>query len=403
MVRIRKGFPRSLLLLVVTWMIAQNGCSNSVPGSAARQLEKELAGPTKFDKVSSNQVPNASDGGKSQGLSTIHQNLQGRIAKALEDNLANRLLTAQTNAAWQIMHGVIAYGDRLPLELDGKRSNTLEFLLGGGLVNGWELAPGDKLPSTGKMGLKARLEPGSYIGQGHVDQWLAILAQADIPLSRKVEARSKEFTVLDWARQAQWDVSDNPVLEYSWTIIALTRYFPDEQSWIAKDGKTWTFEPLAKFESEQDLGQSPCGGMHRLMGLAHAVQFRKRHQGEMTGGWKLAEDKVDVSIDTIRRFQNKDGTFSTNHTERPGTSADLSTMISSTGHTLEFLAFALPQNELEEDWIVRAADRLCMMLEVARDADLDCGGLYHALNGLRLYYQRRYQPWSPSELLNVGG
>jgi hypothetical protein len=404
MVRIRKGFSRSLLLLVATWMIAQFGCSNSVPSSAARQLDNELARPAEMVAGSRGQTSSSSSfskGSSSQNLAAIHQNLQQRIAKVLDDNLSLRLLSAQTNAAWQIMHGVIAYGDRLPLEIAEKRGNTLEFLLGGGVVNGWELAPGDDLPSTGKQGLKARLEPGSYIGQGHVDQWLAILAQADVPLTRKVEARGKEFTVLDWARQSQWDVSDNPVLEYSWTIIALTRYFPDEQSWTAKDGKTWTLEPLAAFESKQDLGQSPCGGMHRLMGLSHAVQFRKSHQGEITGGWKLAEEKVDESIEKIRRFQNKDGTFSTNHTERPGTSADLSTMISATGHTLEFLSFALPRNQLEEDWIVRAADRLCMLLEVSQDADLDCGGLYHALNGLRLYYQRRYQPWSPSESLNA--
>ncbi len=403
MVRIRKGFSRSLLLVLLTWMIAQNGCSDSVSRSAARQLEKELENSPQLVSGSSSQPSISTKHPSGQDIGKIHFNLQRRIAKVLDENLSLRLLSAQTNAAWQIMHGVIAYGDRLPLELDAKRGNTLEFLLGGGLVNGWELAPGDHLPSTGRTGLKARLEPGSYIGQGHVDQWLAILAQADIPLNRRVEARAKEFTVLDWARQAQWDVPDNPVLEYSWTIIALTRYFPDEQTWTAKDGKTWTFEPLAAFESKQDLGQSPCGGMHRLMGLSHAVQFRQRHQGEITGGWKLAEDKVVDSVDKIRRFQNNDGTFSTNHTERPGTSADLSTMISSTGHTLEFLSFALPREQLEEDWIVRAADRLCVLLEVSREADLDCGGLYHALNGLRLYYQRRYQPWSPSESLYVGG
>ncbi len=404
MVQIRKGSSAILLLFVFTWMIAQSGCSESVSSSAARQLKRELAGPVESVPIRAKESQNSSSGFSKQDVSRIQLNLPGRIAKVLDDNLSSRLLSAQTNAAWQIMHGVIAYGDRLPLELEGKPKNTLDFLLHGGIVNGWELAPGDELPSTGKTGLKARLEPGSYIGQGHVDQWLAILAQVDIPLTRKVEARGQEFTVLDWARQAQWDVSDNPVLEYSWTIIALTRYFPDEQSWTAKDGKTWTFEPLAAFESKQDLGQSPCGGMHRLMGLAHAVQFRKRHHGEMTGGWKLAADKIDDSIERIRRFQNRDGSFSTNHTQRPGTSADLSTLISSTGHTLEFLSYALPLDQLDDDWMVRATDRLCVMLEAAKDADLDCGGLYHALNGLKLYYSRRYEPWSPSEeSLNVGG
>jgi hypothetical protein len=287
----------------------------------------------------------------------------------------------------------------LPLQVGQERRSALDYLFHQGVVQGWELAPGDTLPTTGRQGLKAKLEPGSYIGQGHVDQWLAILAQIGVPLTREVEARGKTFTVLDWARQAQWDVSDNPVLEYSWTIIALTRYFPEEQSWVAKDGKTWTLEPLAGFEAKQDLGQSPCGGMHRLMGLAHAVQFRQKHGGSLEGGWKLADDKIRDSIERIQRFQNPDGTFSTNHTQRPGTSSDLSAVISSTGHTIEFLSFALPAEKLAEPWLVRAVERLCKLLELTRSADLDCGGLYHALNGLKLYYSRRFAPWQPSEQL----
>jgi hypothetical protein len=121
----------------------------------------------------------------------------------------------------------------------------------------------------------------------------------------------------------------------------------------------------------------------------------------MNGGWKLAQDKIDDSIDRIRRFQNRDGSFSTNHTDRPGTSADIATMISSTGHTLEFLAFALDKEQLQEAWMVRAADRLCILLEATKGMDLDCGGLYHALNGLKLYYARRYETWHPSVSLKV--
>jgi hypothetical protein len=39
---------------------------------------------------------------------------------------------------------------------------------------------------------------------------------------------------------------------------------------------------------------------------------------------------------------------------------------------------------------------LCHLLELTSQADLDCGGLYHSLNGLKLYYSRRYEAWSPS-------
>lgn len=319
--------------------------------------------------------------------------LRKSVASVLDYHLRNRLLSGEVNAAWQILHGVLAYGDRLPLSVGKVRKNTLEYLLGGGLVSGWELAPGDRITSVQRDGMTARLEPGSYVGQGHVDQWIAILAQLDQPLSRRVVARGKAFTIEDWVRQAQWDVPDNPVREYSWTIMAIARYFPNEASWVAKDGKTWTLEPLASFESKQSLASSPCGGMHRLVGLAHAVQFYRNLNPKVpiSGGWKEADDRVKEAIDRIRRFQNSDGTFSTNHTERPGTSPDLSVMISSTGHTIEFLAFALNENQLSEPWMVRGVERLCQLLEIAKDEDLECGGLYHSLNGLKLYYEKRYQ------------
>jgi hypothetical protein len=321
------------------------------------------------------------------------RDLRKSVASVLDYHLRNRLLSGEVNAAWQIMHGVLAYGDRLPLSVVNVRRNTLEYLLDGGVVSGWELAPGDRITPVQRNGMTARLEPGSYIGQGHVDQWIAILAQLDQPLTRRVVARGKAFTIEDWVRQAQWDVPDNPVREYSWTIMAIARYFPKEASWVAKDGKTWTLEPLASFEAKQNLANSPCGGMHRLMGLAHAVQFYKNQNPNIpiSGGWKEADDRVKDAIDRIRRFQNSDGTFSTNHTERPGTSPDLSVMISSTGHTIEFLSFALNENQLSEPWIVRGVDRLCQLLEIAKDEDLECGGLYHSLNGLKLYYEKRYQ------------
>ena len=44
-------------------------------------------------------------------------------------------------------------------------------------------------------------------------------------------------------------------------------------------GRSWpvlrgmTLEPLVRFEAQQDLSERACGGMHRLMGLAHAVRY----------------------------------------------------------------------------------------------------------------------------------
>lgn len=312
------------------------------------------------------------------------------IEQTLESNLNQRILSNDRNGAWQVIHGAVAYGDTLPLDVDGNEVPAIAYLLEGGKLQGWELSVGPTLSSTGRPGVIARVESGSFIGQGHSDQWLGYFSQIPLPLDRAVTVEGQKLTLLDWARQAQYDVPNNPYLEYSWTLIALTNFFPNEKSWVASDGKSWTLEPLVRFEAQQDLSDSACGGMHRLMGLAHAVRYRNRLQEPMDQGWGLAKSVVENAIDSARKFQSSDGSFSTNYTSRPGTSADLSSTISATGHTLEFLSYALSSTELEKPWMERAVLRLCAMLKASEKLDMECGGTYHALAGLNLYHKRRF-------------
>ena len=222
--------------------------------------------------------------------------LQAMIQTTLESNLKNRSLDKDRNGAWQVIHGAVAYGPSLPLTVDGKELLAIDYLLDGGEIQGWELSIGPALPATKKPGIIARVDAGSFIGQGHTDQWLGYFSQIPLSLDRKVVVSDQSMQLMDWARQAQWDVPNNTFREYSWTLIALTNFFPQDQNWQASDGNTWTLEPLVRFEAQQDLSNSPCGGMHRLMGLAHAVRYRQRLKGSMDQGWLMAKTAVDSAI-----------------------------------------------------------------------------------------------------------
>ncbi len=106
--------------------------------------------------------------------------LPQRIDKVLQSELAGRKLSSAQNAAWQIMHGVICYGHDLPLETPDRGTlPALHYAFHGGNIRGFQLMPGQSL-SGERRGVKAVLEPGSYIGQGHVDQWIAICAMANL-------------------------------------------------------------------------------------------------------------------------------------------------------------------------------------------------------------------------------
>ena len=318
--------------------------------------------------------------------------LQQRLQVALSEGLHGRSLNAQVNAAWQIMHGVIPYGQALMLETpDRGRSSAVQYALTGGQINGFELMAGQEtLSSTGRPGLKARLEPGSYIGQGHVDQWLAIFAMAGLPLETPVEHDGQQFTLIDWARQAQHDVTRNMLDEYSWTLIALTHYFPDEPQWQAAAGQTVSWEQLVDVELDYDLVLSPCGGTHRLAGLTRAVQAKQRLQLPDTPVWQQAEVAIERALNHVREYRAPNGRLSSFYLERAGTTADVTAELASSGHLFEFAALALPESELSAAWMEAAAGRICDLLTAARRVELDCGALYHALNGLKIYHERRF-------------
>lgn len=323
------------------------------------------------------------------------ESLQSLIDRTLAYNRDRRILSTERNAAWQVAHGSVAYGLDLPLQVGPARVLAFEHLLGGGAMRGWDLAAVGTHPTTKRPLVNASVQAGSYEGQGHVDQFLGYLSQTQPPLDLPILLDGTAATLEDWGRTAQWEVPNNPYREYSWTLIALTNRFPDDYEWKAADGNTWTLEPLVSFEAKQDLTTSPCGGMHRAMGLAHAVNYWKRRNMNFTGGWLEAQNKLRETVDIMRRYQNSDGTFSTNYTSRPGTSSDLSSRIGTTGHTLEVLAYALDKDELRKPWIEKSVRRLCEMLEAAKGEDLECGGLYHGLAGLRIYRNRVFGESQP--------
>ena len=103
---------------------------------------------------------------------------------------------------------------------------------------------------------------------------------------------------------------------------------------------------------------------------------------------------IQQAIADARRYQNPDGSLSTRYFESPGSSPDLAQNLGSTGHTLEFLALALTDEQLREPWVRNAAVYLCDVFRLTRDVPVECGVLYHAAHGLILYRGRMFGPRS---------
>lgn len=314
--------------------------------------------------------------------------LCARIDAALAHARDARLLDASVNGAWQVVHGILAFGDGLPLATRDGRVQALPWLLEGGALTGWRLRPGAE-------GVTAIVEEGSTTGQGHPDQWTGYLSQCGrggLPVDTPLAVAGRSFTLRDLLAQAQADV--RPGREATWTLMALSRWLPPDAAWTASDGRRWSLEDVARMEARAPIGGEACGGAHRLYALAVAVAAKRAalaaegRAGALAGGWAEAEARVAEHVELSRRFQSPDGGFSIHFFERPGTSADLFARLGATGHVFEFLVAALDDERLAEPWVTRAAERLVTLMERAADVDVECGALYHAAHGLLLYRER---------------
>lgn len=321
--------------------------------------------------------------------------LRRQLDEVLESTLRNRMLNTEDHAAWQILHGALAFQREFPVRIgrDGESVSAVDHILNGGAMNGWVVRPGHVLdPETGRRGLRAILEPGSKSGQGHADQWFAVLAQCGLSPEQTIRVADKTYTMNDFLAQVQHELPRNLEREWSWTLIGLTSYLDTDATWAAEDGRQWSIRGLVQSEAEQEITSSACGGSHRLIGLAMALNHHLDQGGELDGPWKQADEVIRQSIATARELQNPDGSFSTNYFARAGRSPDLADAIGTTGHTLEFLVISTTDQQLREPWIRRAALRLCDVFRKTKDMPLECGALYHAAHALVLYRHRMFGP-----------
>ena len=170
----------------------------------------------------------------------VPDNLPGRIDAAINYTREMRLMNTRDQAAWQIVHGLEAFGRDLKIETDGKEVSALDYIFQGNPLRGWNLRPGDH-------GVFVLLEAGSKTGEGHPDQWLGYLSQCGVQLDDPLIVGGKTYHVRDVLTQAQWDIYDG--MEASWTLMAAVTFLPLDEKWKAKDGSEWSIERIVKMET----------------------------------------------------------------------------------------------------------------------------------------------------------
>lgn len=317
-----------------------------------------------------------------------------QIDDALDYTYEHRRLSVKEQAAWQIIHGALAF-KRQFLVSDGERDvSAVDYVLAGGKMAGWNLRRGDLLDeATQRYGVKALVDEDKK-GQGHCDQWMGYLSDCKLPIDETIVVEGEKHTIQDYIDQIQLDVVENPTREYSWTLMCLTAYYPTDHAWKAKDGSDWNIEKLVEIELGHDLNESACGGTHRMTGLTMAFNRHVAAGKPLTGQWQKLADRIEECQENARKFQNADGSLSSNYFGRPGKAADLAVAMGSAGHVMEFLATSMSKEELEQPWVKRAVLDVCKTFRKTKAVDVECGALFHAAHGLVLYREKVFGPRS---------
>jgi hypothetical protein len=253
---------------------------------------------------------------------------------------------------------------------------------------------------------------GLYIGEGHPNQFLAILTWAGASLSQPVKLRGNDnLTLADVLESGKMHLRPSQMLavpptdkygdqELGWSISAIAGSLGSDAEWKNKWDEDVSLAALIEIALQRPLGWGSCGGTHELFGLAFALYVRQAEGKDLGGVWTRLDAYIDTAKARARASQHGDGSFDYDWA-RPDKGDELKTLspkrqVHITGHMLEWLVVASSTEEITEPFLRKAYRFLsgCKFAKVAitpasRGANIvGYGSLTHAINGMQCYRER---------------
>jgi len=352
--------------------------------------------PVRVTAASSNPYASKKPIGSMPPKSARLQRLRVRIAQTLA-TYQRRPMNTSHHSPWEIMHGFVGFGIPTKIRVGGPRGELVNAI-------GWMNSGGR---CRGQVMLTLRDErPHALYGvglQGHSAQYLAILAQCRVSAKSPLLLGGKNFTVADLIEDEKLNCRSGTELTFA--LIGLAHYLPTDAVWRSSDGEMWSLERLMEEELRQPIRTAPCGGTHRLFSLAYGCQRRLKATGRLDGVYQRANTYVrEYQYLTLRRLQNRDGSFSTEWFKYPDNrDDDIDRKVQTTGHILEWLVASLEQEKLYENRIIAAAEFIATALAREPGRNWKDGPLGHALHALSIYQERVWGVVLPGNVVAFTG
>ncbi len=285
--------------------------------------------------------------------------------------------STSVRSPWAVMHALLAYGGEYELVHGNGRVNAIGWMCHNGTCRTQRM-----FTPSGK-GFTPNVGGGV---QGHEGQFLAILAQSNVPLNYPIQIGSSKYTVEDLVRYEMANCKEKSELTFK--LIGLSYYLDSNKQWRANDGKIWTISKLIQEELAQPIVGAACGGVHRLMGFSFSVRQRQMQGQPINGQYARASKFVQDYIEYTWQLQNPDGSFSTSWYEGRAYEPKDERKVQTSGHMLEWLMYTLPDQEIKNPRVGKAIDFLLSKIYDHRNEKWPIGPRGHATRAIALYEAR---------------
>ncbi|MFY8070583.1 MAG: hypothetical protein ACOVNQ_02800, partial [Pirellula sp.] len=370
----------------------------SLQGVDAEKAQKpNLYGESRFGQIESQEAEQNQT--KSFFGSPSQQARLDRVQLALDFYMQNPESTA-ARSPWAVMHALLAFGS--DYEMIGPNNNRVNAI-------GWMCHNG--LCKTQRIFTPRGNSFVPNVGggvQGHQGQFLAILAQCQVPPDYPIQIGDQKFTVEDLVLYEMATCREKSELTFK--LIGLSYYLDSDKQWRSNDGKVWSIQKLIQEELAQPVVGSACGGTHRLMGYSFAIKQRVLQGQPIQGQYLRAAKFINEFIDYTWQLQNPDGSFSTNWFEGRGNEPNVERKAQTTGHMLEWLLFTVSDTDVRSRRVEKAIDFLLANIYDNRHLKWPIGPRGHAERALALYHKRLSEilaepqdESNPAENSNIAG
>ena len=341
-------------------------------------------------------APDANDAAQPQPLAAPRRELTASAA-ALRNQVRRTLtamhrqaLSTEANTPNEIMQACMAFGCQTEIVRGSQRVNGIAALCWNYGCAGFEPLMICQGHVAARVGFGQQERPG---------QLLAALALARVPANYPMRVREEVRDVADLVKYEKLACRSGSDL--SLALVGLS-FYVDDPAWKNDLGEEWTIERMVGEELAKPIVAAPDGGMARLMGLGCALECRLQRQQPLEGQFARAAKFVGDLHNFALGIQNADGSWGPQFLAARGTGRDPVAQLRSCGRIVEWLAWSLPDERLDDARMLKAVEYVNNLLAAQRYQNTLRGlttreltSVMHALHGLYVFDERYFAPADP--------